>query len=166
MRNHQKDSKDLIHLLWIGVLCVFSFIRCTKSESDTPYRGQGIQLYKWTKSYQYNSLTGIIDTIRPSLTEDSVFIFRTGYISVFKGERLIFRANVLDRVDAGNDYFACGVLQSGWSTLTLKDSSSMSYRDYGLEPLTEIRFGSPYDDYSIDYGCERVDLYDLEILEF
>ncbi len=166
MRNYKEDSKNLVHLFWIGMFCVFTFSRCTKRESDIPYHGQGGFLYKWIKSYQYNPTTGVMDTIRPMLSEDSIFILKTGYITVFKGDRLIFRVDVLDRVNAGNDYFACGVLQSGWSKLILEDSSLMSYRNYGLEPLAEIRFAPANDDYTIDYGCERVDLYDLEILEY
>jgi hypothetical protein len=166
MRHYQKGSKNLIHPLLIGMLCAFSFIGCTKSESDKPYHGQSGRLFKWTKSYQYNPVTGIMDTIKPVLPEDSVFILKTGYITVFKGERLIFRVNVLDMNDSGNDYFACGVLQSGWSTMVLEDSSVMLYRNYYPLSLTEIRFSPANDDYTIDYGCERVDLYDTEFLEF
>jgi hypothetical protein len=167
MRNYQKDSKSLILLFWIGMLfCAFIFSGCTKRESDTPRSGMGGALHKWIKSYQYNSSTGVMDTIRPLLPEDSVFILEAGYISVFKGERLIFRANVLERNNPGNDYFACGVLQSGWFTIVLEDSSVVLYRNYYPLSLTEIRFAPANDDYTIDYGCERVDLYDTEFLEF
>ncbi len=166
MRNYKEDSKSIILPFWIGMLCAFMFVRCTKSESDKPYRGLGGALYKWIKSYQYNPTTGAVDTIRPLLAEDSIFILEAGNISVFKGERLIFRADVLERTSPGNDYFACGVLQGGWSTILLQDSSVIFYRNYYPYSLTEIRFAPANDDYTIDYGCERVDLYDTEFLEF
>ncbi len=164
MYYYSKICETLVKLILLEFTCVTVIIGCTKKEIDiAPSERIGF-LYTWVKSYHYNSETGLIDTIRPLLREDSIFILKTGYITVYKGSIVQFRSEVLDNHDFENyntgtcyhDYF--------WSALRLENGTSMIYTTAVNEPFFDVRFGNIENEHYMEFDCNRIDLYKWEIL--
>jgi hypothetical protein len=163
MRTYSKDHKNINLLYLVVLLSVIIIVGCTRKESDQHKAGF---LYTWIKSYQYNSSTGLFDTIRPSLSEDSIFILDTGYITFYKGSLIQFRSEVLDKEDFESYNTGTCYHDYIWSAFHLEDGTSMIYTTAINEPLLEVRFGKIENEHYMEFDCYRIDLYNWELIYF
>lgn len=142
-------------------------LSCTKKESDSHYPGQGGIVYKWIKSIQYNDITGLMDTIRPTEFVDSIFILDTGYFTIFRGDRIMYRADIIEEGEFINNFSGpCNLGNDPWEMFTFEDGTAAIRRQYLNEPISEIRFGTIENNNYMEFDCERIDLYNTEIIEF